>query len=78
MERVDNRLIASEEMYKNLSETVASLRLEVKNLTSVVFPEQQSKPATLEFPTDSATQAFVKAEVRDSFVSCHFFINLFR
>jgi len=49
METMDKRLKMCEEMYKNLSDWMASIRLEVKNLFSVVSPELLSKPPPLQF-----------------------------
>jgi len=69
MERVDKRVNASEEIINNLSETVASLRLEIKNLSSVVFPEKPSKPPLIEIPAEPTTQA-PELKPTDSFVSC--------
>jgi len=69
MERMDKRLTMCEEMYKNLSDGMASLRLEVKNLSSVIFPEQPSKPPPLEIPPELTTQVPDMKPV-DSFVSC--------
>jgi len=77
MERVDKRFNASEEIIKNLSETVTSLRLEMKNLSSVIFPEQTSNPPTIEIPTEPTTPA-PDLKPTDSFVRCDFFRNLFR
>jgi len=66
MERMGKRLKVSEEMYMNLN--VDSLRLEVKNLSSVVYTEQPSKPPPIEKSAEPTTQAPVK--IIDSFVSC--------
>jgi len=69
MERVDKRFNASEEIIKNLSETVASLRLEVNKLSSEGFPERSTKPPTIETHTEPATPA-PELKPTDSFVRC--------
>jgi len=72
MERMDRRLTMCEEMYKNLSDGMASLRLDLglKNLSSVAFPEQPSKPPPpIEIPIEPTRQT-PELKPTDSFVSC--------
>jgi len=42
IEKLDKQMKESKETYKNLSDGMAFLRLEVKNLSSAVYPEQPS------------------------------------
>jgi len=78
MKRTDERLTVCEEMYLNLTGTVASLRLEVNNFSSFVYLERPSKPPSHESSTEPATLAPVpEPEFTDSFVIYHFSRNRF-
>jgi len=69
--RMDDRLKRSEDSIKNLTDGMASLRLEMKNSSSVGYPEPLSKSSLLENSTEKTTHEVpeVKPASRDSFVS---------
>jgi len=66
IENINKQLIESKEMYKNVSDGLTSLRLEVKSLSSLVCPKRndnQTHPPSLN----------LQRPINDSFVSSCFF-----